>query len=48
MIKLYRSKDLGKISPNNFILVEITIFQSGNANTKKSYSYSTLEKLTKK
>ena len=25
MIKLYRSKDLGKISPNHIILVEITI-----------------------
>ena len=47
MIKLYRSKDSGKISPNHIMLVEITVFQSGNANTKK-YNGSTFEKLKKR
>ena len=43
MIKLSRSKDSGDISPNYIILVLVTIFQSGNANTNK-YNGSTLEK----
>ena len=47
MIKLYRSKDSGKISRNYIIFLDITILLSGNANTKK-YSCRTFEKLTKK
>ena len=42
MIKLYRSKDSGKISPNYITLVDTTILQTGNANTKK-YNESSLD-----
>ena len=44
MIKLYRSKDSGKVWPNHIILVEITLFRKENANTKK-YNGSTLHHL---